>query len=324
MKRREFITLIGGAAAWPVAAHAQKAPARIGFLMSGAAETSAIFLDAFRQGLRDNGLVEGQDYMIDLRYAEGDYARFPAYAAELVQSRSTVIVVTTISAARAAQRATQTIPIIMTSLIDPVGQGLIASLSRPGGNTTGLANLADDVMPKLVEMLRALVPRATVIAVLFNPDNPANRKVVDSTALQTVSIGVALTRIEFKGKSRLEETFSALMRQPPDALVIMSDAAIYDLRVEISELLLRHRLPSIAYVPEFTDAGTLMSYGPPRAAMYRRAADYVKKILDGAKPADLPVEQPVHVELWINLKTAKVLGVSVPDLILARANRVIE
>jgi putative tryptophan/tyrosine transport system substrate-binding protein len=208
MRRREFISLLGGASlAWPLTAGAQGVPARIGFLMSGAVDSSAIFLDAFRQGLRDNGLIEKQDYVIDVRYADSDYARFPAFAAELVHGRSVVIVVTTISAARAAQRATSTIPIIMTSLIHPVGQGLIASLSRPGGNTTGLANLADDVMPKLVEMLRALLPDAKIIAILFNPANSANRKVVDSTTLQSVSIGVTLSPIEFKGKSHLTRPF---------------------------------------------------------------------------------------------------------------------
>ena len=326
IKRREFVTLlVGAAAAWPVVARAQqREPARIGFLGSGAAETSVIYVDAFRQGLRDNGLVEGRDYVIDLRFAEGDYARFPAFAAELVNRKSSVIIVTTISAARAAQRATSTIPIVMTSLIDPVGQGLIDSLARPGGNITGFANLADDVMPKLVEILRAVLPRANVIAILFNPANPANRKVVENTAQQAVSIGVTLSPVEFKGKGQLADTFSEVMRQPPDALVIMSDAAIYDLSVDISALLLQHRLPSIAYVPEFTDAGALMSYGPPRATMYRRTADYVKKILDGAKPNDLPVQQPTFVELSINLKTAKALGISVPDPILARADRVIE
>jgi putative ABC transport system substrate-binding protein len=324
LRRREFITLLGGAVAWPIVALAQKEPARIGFLGSGAAESSVIFVDAFRQGLRDHGLVEGRDYVIDLHFAEGDYARFSTFATELVHRKSAVIVVTTIRAAQEAKRATSTIPIVMTSLIDPVGQGLIASLARPGANITGLANLADDVMPKLVEILNTVLPTAKVIAILFNPANPANRKVVENTALQAESIGVKLSPVEFKGRDQLPNTFSLLMRQPPSALVVMSDAAIYDLRADISALLLQHRLPSIAYVPEFVDAGALLGYGPPRAPMYRRAADYVKKILDGAKPSDLPVEQPTHVELWVNLKTAKVLGISIPDRVLVRAEKVIE
>ncbi|MGA7532924.1 MAG: ABC transporter substrate-binding protein, partial [Pseudolabrys sp.] len=258
-------------------------------------------------------------------FADGDYGRFPMLAAEVVQRKPAAIVVTTISAARAAQRATATIPIVMTGLIDPVGVGLIASLARPGGNTTGLSNMAQDVMPKLVEMLRATFPTIKAIAILFNPTNPANREMMSKEIpAQASSIGVTLRPVEFRGAKELDATFAALGQQPPEALVVMSDAALYDLRERISALALRHRLPTIAYVPEFTDAGALMSYGPPRRAMYRRSADYVKKILAGAKPADLPVEQPTQIELSINLRTAKALGIAIPDGLLARADRVVD
>jgi len=325
MKRREFIKLLGGpVAAWPLAARAQQQAPRIGFLISGRADSFAIFVDAFKQGMRDNGMVEDRDYVLDLRFADGDYSRFPTLAAEVAQGRPAVIVVTTISAARAAQRASATIPIVMTGLIDPVGQGLIVSLARPGGNTTGLANLAQDVMPKLVEILRATFPTIRVIAILFNPANPANRELFKAMPAQASSIGVTVRSVEFRSAGELDATFAALAQQPPEALVVMSDAALYDLRAPISALALRHRLPTIAYVPEFTDAGALMSYGPPRRAMYRRAADYVKKILTGTKPADLPVEQPTQVELSINMQTAKALGITIPDAVLARADRVIE
>ena len=262
--------------------------------------------------------------MLDLRYADGDYSRFPTLAAEVVQRNPAAIVVTTISAARAAQRASSTIPIVMTGLIDPVGQGLIASLARPGGNTTGLANLAQDVMPKLVEILRGTFPAIWDIAVLFNPANPANRELSKAMPAQAGSIGVTVRLVEFTTADELDATFAALAQQPPEALVVMSDAALYDLRGPISTLALTHRLPTIAYVPEFTDAGALMSYGPPRRAMYHRTAEYVKKILTGAKPSDLPVQQPTQVELSINLRTAKALGITVPDTVLARADRVIE
>jgi ABC-type uncharacterized transport system substrate-binding protein len=262
--------------------------------------------------------------VLDLRYADGDYSRFPTFASEVAQRKPAAIVVTTISAARAAQRVSATIPIVMTGLIDPVGQGLIASLARPGGNTTGLANLAQDVMPKLVEILRATIPTIKVIAVLFNPANPANRELSKAMPAQASSIGVTVRPVEFSSAGELDATFAALSQQPPEALVVMSDAALYDLRAPISALALRHRLPTIAYVPEFTDVGALMSYGPPRRAMYRRAADYVKKILTGAKPADLPVEQPTQVELSINMQTAKALGITIPDALLARADRVVE
>lgn len=325
MRRREFITLVGGAvAAWPLAARAQREAALVGFLISGSAGSFAIFVDAFRQGMRDNGMVEGRDYVLDLRFAEGDYRRFQILAAEVAKRNPAAIVVTTISAARAAQRASSTIPIVMTGLIDPVGQGLIASLARPGGNTTGLANLAQDVMPKLVEILRTTFPTIKVVAMLFNPANPANRKLSEAMPTQASSLGMTVRLVEFKAAAELDATFAALMQQPPEALVIMSDAALYDLREPISALALKYRLPAIAYVPEFTDAGTLMSYGPPRQAMYRYAAVYVKKILTGAKPSDLPVEQPTQVEFSINLRTAKALGITIPDTVLARADRVIE
>jgi putative ABC transport system substrate-binding protein len=324
--RRHFISVLGGASvAWPLAVRAQRpAMSVVGFLISGSADSSAIFVDAFKQGMGENGMVEDRDYVLDLRYANDDYGRFPAIVAELAQRKPAVIVVTTISAARAAQRASTAIPIVMTGLIDPVGQGLIASLARPGGNITGLANLAQDVMPKLVEILRTIFPTIRAIAVLFNPSNPANRELAKAMTAQVSSIGVTIRPVEFQGAGELDASFAALAQQPPEALVVMSDAALYDLREPISALALRYRLPTITYVPEFTDAGALMSYGPPRQAIYRRAANYVKKILTGTKPADLPVEQPTQIELSINLRTAKALGITIPESVLTRADRVIE
>jgi putative ABC transport system substrate-binding protein len=324
MRRREFIAILCGAAAWPLVARAQQQPALIGVLISGKIDTFATYVDAFKEGMRDNGMVESRDYVLDLRFADGDYSRFSTFAADMAQRKPAAIVVTTISAARAAQRATASIPIVMTGLIDPVGQGLIASLARPGGNTTGLANLAQDVMPKLVEILRAIFPTIKAIALLFNPANSGNRDLAKAAPAQAGSIGVAVRLVEFGGAGDLDATFAALAQQTPEALVVMSDAALYDLREPISALALKHRLPMIAYVPEFTDVGALISYGPPRRAMYRRAADYVKRILAGTKPADLPVEQPTQVELSINLQTARALGITIPDTVLARADRVIE
>ena len=232
MRRRTFITLVGSAVAWTLTARAQQPPRpMIGFLVSGSSNSFAIFVDAFKQGMLDNGMVEDRDYLLDLRFADGDYGRFPTLAAEVVQRKPAAIVVTTISAARAAQRATATIPIVMTGLIDPVGIGLIASLARPGGNTTGLSNMAQDVMPKLVEMLRATFPTIKAIAILFNPTNPANRKMMSKEIpAQASSIGVTLRPVEFPGAKELDATFAALGQQPPEALVVMSDAALYDLR----------------------------------------------------------------------------------------------
>lgn len=326
MRRRDFIVLIGVIASLPCAAGAQ--PCRrpvVGFLVSGSADSFSIFVEAFKQGMLDNGMIEDRDYVLDLHFADGDYSRFAILASEAVQRKPAAIVVTTISAARAAQRATTTIPIVMTGLIDPVGIGLIASLARPGGNTTGLSNMAQDVMSKLVEILRTTFPTIRTIAILFNPANPANRELMSKEIpRQAHSIGVTIHPIEFKGVKELDATFVSLGQYPPEALIVMSDAALYDLRERISKLALKYRLPTIAYVPEFTDAGALMSYGPPRQAMYRRSAHYVKKILAGANPADLPVEQPTQIELSINLKTARTLGITIPDALLARADQVVD
>ena len=252
--RREFITLLGGAAAWPLTARAQQPAALIGFLVSGAPNSFAIFVDAFNQGMLDNGLIEGRDYQLDLRFAEGDYNRFDSIAAEVAARKPAAIVVTTIRAAQAAQRATSTIPIVMTGLIDPVAQGLIVSLARPGGNTTGLANLAQDIMPKLVEILRGPFPTIRDIALLFNPSNPANRAIAPTLVAQADSLGVTARLVDFK-PGQLDSTFAGVAQRPPEAMIVMSDASLYDLREPISALALKYRLPTIAYVPEFTDAG---------------------------------------------------------------------
>src|SRR5215471_15731706 len=325
MNRRNFITVLGGAAAaWPLAARAQKTAALIGFLISGATDSFAIFVEAFKQGMRDNGMVEGQDYVLDLRYADGDYSRFPALAAEVAQRKPAAIVVTTISAARAAQHASSTIPIVMTGLIDPVGQGLIASLARPGGNTTGLANLAQDVMPKLVEILRSTFPVLRDIAVLFNPANPANRELSKATPAQAGSIGVTVRLIEFT---------TAVNSVPPLRLLRASRPRPWSSCPTPPSMTCVSPFPrwhsSTDSPPSHTSRSLqmlapLMSYGPPRRAMYHRTAEYVKKILTGAKPADLPVQQPTQLELSINLRTAKALGLTIPDTVLARTDRVIE
>ena len=208
----------------------------VGFLVSGSADSFSIFVEAFKQGMLDNGMIEDRDYVLDLHFADGDYSRFAILASETVQRKPAAIVVTTISAARAAQRATTTIPIVMTGLIDPVGIGLIASLARPGGNTTGLSNMAQDVMSKLVEILRTTFPTIRTIAILFNPANPANRELMSKEIpRQAHSIGVTIHPIEFKGVKELDATFVSLGQYPPEALIVMSDAALYDLRERISK-----------------------------------------------------------------------------------------
>ena len=324
MKRREFITLIGGAAAWPVMARAQQRAPGIAILISGAADSSAILVDAFKKGMSDNGMVETRDYVLDVRFADGNYNRFPMLAAEVAQRKPAAIVVSTISAALAAQRASATIPIVMTGLIDPVGAGLITSLARPGGNTTGMSSMAQDMTSKGLELLQTAVPTARTIAALFNPANAGNRQIMEDVRTQANTLGVTILPVEFKEPATLDATFDAAASLHPDALLVVGDATLIDLRERIAALALRHRLPTVSSIPELTDAGGLIGYGPPRREMYRRAANYVKKVLDGAAPANLPVEQPTLIELSINLKTAKALGLTIPESLLLRANKLIE
>ena len=324
MRRREFITLLGGAAAWPLTARAQQKPASIGFMGAGAADTSAHLIEALKQGLRENGLVEGKDYVLELRWAEGRYERFPAFARELVDQGARVIIVNTIAAARAAQSATSVIPIVMATMNDPVGSGLVASLARPGGNTTGLATLNQDVTPKLVEFLHTLLPNAATIAVLFNPANPSNPLYVESARVQAVRLGIVVKDFAMNTPDKLNTVFGAIAAQRPDALLVMPDSATIDLGVRIAALALQHRIPVVSTDSGLTGAGGLISYGFSRRESYRRSAYFVKKVLDGVKPADLPVEQPTRILLSVNLKTAKALGLTVPQNLLVAADEIIE
>lgn len=324
MKRRAFIAVLGGVAVWPLHAQPQRKPARIALLVSGATQSSGIFVDALKQGLREQGLVEGRDYVLDVRWAEGAYERFPALVREVVKQNPSAILVHTISAVRAAQSASKTIPIVMITINDPVGNGLIASLARPGGNTTGIANMAEDVTPKVLEMLRVVMPKAKVIAALFNPANPGNRALLEDVRKRAGASGLAVEPLEFRTPAELDATFVALGQRKADALLVIPDATFLDLRERIAALALRHRLPAFSNMTELTDAGCLLGYGPSRLTLFRRSAYYVKKILDGAKPADLPVEQPTRIELSVNLKTAKALGIRIPESVLLRADRVIE
>ena len=326
MKRREFIVLIGvgAAAASPLRASAQQKAATIGFLGAGAADTSAPLVDALKQGLGENGLVEGKDYVLVPRWAEGEYERFAAFARELVEQNTRVIVVTTIAAAQAAQRATSVIPIVMASINDPVGSGIVASLARPGGNTTGMATLNQDVTPKLVQFLHTLLPKATVFAAFLNPANPSNLAMLDNLHTRTEPIGVSVRAIEVNTPAKLDEAFAAVVAQRSDALLVIPDAATLNLIQRIAAFGLQHRIPVISTNSELTSAGGLISYGSSRRETYRRSAYFVKKVLEGVKPADLPVEQPTRVVLSINLKTARILGLPIPEALLATADEVIE
>jgi putative tryptophan/tyrosine transport system substrate-binding protein len=229
-----------------------------------------------------------------------------------------------IEAGRVAQRVTPTTPLVMAGFIDPVGAGLITSLARPGGNTTGISSISQDTTAKGLELLQAAIPTVKTIAVLFNPANPGNRQIMHDVQNDAERLGVTIQSVEFKGPSVLDATIEAAALGGPDALLVVGDAALNDLRERIAALALRRRLPTVSSMPEFTDAGGLIAYGPSRRDIYRRMATYVKKILAGTPPANLPVEQPTLIELSINLQTAKALGLEVPQMLLARADRVIE
>ena len=327
MKRREVIRLAGVAAAGsPFVARAQKAPVRIGFLASGAAASanSADQIDSIKKGLRDNGLTEDRDYVLESRFAAGNYELFPRMARDLADAGARVILVNTIASVRAAQNLAPPVPVVMLAINAPVETGLIASLARPGGHTTGMATLNEDLTSKLVEFQRDVVPKATTIAVLFNPANPTNPSFV--ARLRAVAGEMRMTVLPFPLKSpdELESVFTALAARHPDTLQLVSDSGNLDLSDRVAALALAHRLPSFATNTGFTRFGGLLSYGVDSRTLFVRAAYYVKRILDGAKPGDLPVEQPTKIELVINLRTAKTLGLTLSPALIGRADEVIE
>ena len=245
MRRREFITLLGGAVAWPFVVCAQQKSASIGYLGAGAPDTSTHLIEALKQGLRENGLVEGKDYVLEPRWAEGRYERFPAFAREPTDHGARVIIVATIAAARAAQRATSAVPIVMASLNDPVANGLVTSLARPGGNTTGMATLNEDVTLKLLDLLHGFLPKATTISVLFNPNNPSNKVFLDSVRVQCLPLGIVVKDFAMSSPDELNTVFGAIVAQRPDALLVIPDAAILDLGVRLAALAGQHRIPLV-------------------------------------------------------------------------------
>ena len=309
-----------------LAAHAQGSapPARIGFIVTTKAPAIATRLAGFRQGMRDNGLIEGQHYVIDAVYADGQSERFPALAQELLQRAPAVIMVATIAAVRAAQQATRTVPIVMIGVNDPVGSGLVASLARPGGNTTGQSTQAEDTTAKFVEFVREALPRAKRIALLVNPGNPSHQKLGEQVRVAALVFGIETRPFEAAAPAALDAAFAAIAKQQPDALVVVSDAMLNAEAQRISAFALKSRIAAFGSIADFAEGGSLLSYGQSALDLFRRSATYVKKILAGAKPADLPVEQPTKFDMVLNLKTAKALGIKIPQSLLVRAERVIE
>jgi putative ABC transport system substrate-binding protein len=328
MQRREFITLLGGAAVtWPIAARAQQpAMPMIGFLSNASPDLYAIRLRAFRQGLKDAGYVEGQNVAIEYRWAEGQNNRLPVLAAELVHRQVDVIAAAGgTPSAVAAKAATATIPIVFAVAVDPVKIGLVASLNRPGGNLTGITNLNVEVGPKRLELLHELLPTATIIAALVNPTSPSLAEPFTRTLKTAAStLGLQLHVLQASTEQDFDGVFAALAQLRAGALVIGPDT-FFNARIEqLAALTLRHAVPAIYQYREFATAGGLMSYGTDETEYYHLVGVYAGRILKGEKPADLPVVQSTKVELILNLKTAKALGITVPLPLIGRADEVIE
>jgi putative ABC transport system substrate-binding protein len=299
---------------------------RIGYLSGGSpsSERTSTLVEAFREGLRELGYVEGRNITIDWRFSQGRAEQFPSLVAELIQSKVEAIVTTGGPATRAAKQATSTIPIIMAFSGDPVGTGLVASIARPGGNLTGLSFMSPELSAKRLELLREAFPKVTRVAALWNPDDPVYALELQRTEAAAKGLGISLQPIEVRGAGEFEAAFASMARHRADALIVFAHTLTILNQRSLVELANRDRLPTMYGLSEFVIGGGLIAYGPSLSALYRRAAFYVDRILKGAKPADLPVEQPTKFELLINLKTAKTLGFTIPPSLLLRADHVIE
>ncbi len=327
ISRRAFIGSVAGSLlAAPLAAEAQSAGKvyRVGVLFAAPVSAVGANVQAFRQGLRELGYVEGQNLTLELRGMTTAESRLDRLAADLVRSKTDVLVTWTTPATLAAKRATSTIPIVMVSVGDPVGAELVASLSRPGGNVTGITNVAVELTGKQLQLLTELRPGVARIAVLRNPTNPSTALAWRETQTAARSLGVELQLVDVRDPRELGAAFTAMGRERPPGLLVLADAMFLAERSRIAELAQKARLPTAFARSENVEAGGLISYGPKLTEQFRQAATYVDKILKGAKPADLPVEQPTKFELVINLKTAKALGLTIPPSLLLRADEVIQ
>src|SRR5262245_3610638 len=327
MRRRDFITVLGGVAAtWPLAALAQQ-PAgrvyRVGYLSIPSRER--VLHEAFEDGLRRLGYRVGENVIIEYRFANGAINRLPALAAELVRLGVDVIIALSNPSTVAAMTATTTLPIVLVGAFDPVGSGLVASLARPGGNVTGLAvDAGGEILGKRYELLKEIMPNLSRLGIMWNPDVAANRSRQAAMAETARTLGLSTIPVEVRGVDALEQAFVTMRKVHPQAFVVQGDSVLHEYRGQIAEMAVRNRLPSAAVAKELAAAGFLLSYGADILDLYRRAASFADKIFKGAKPADLPVEQPIKFELVVNLQTAKALGLTVPPTLLARADEVIE
>jgi putative ABC transport system substrate-binding protein len=333
-RRKLLVALGAGAVTASFASFAQPQTAkvsRMGILSPGAPfdagrspSALAVLFGALRESLRELGHVEGQNIAIESRWAEGNYDRLPGLAAELVGLKVDVIVTYGTPASLAAKRATGTIPIVMAGIIDPVASGVVRNLARPGGNVTGQSMMSPDLVEKQLEILKEVLPKVSRVALLANPVNPGNALQARHAQKAALALGVRLQLLEASGPSEIDSAFAAMTNEQAGAFIVAVDAALLDHRIRIADLAALHRLPAVYGLREHAEAGGLMAYGPNRLAMFHHAATFVDKILKGAKPDDLPIEQPTKFELVINLKAAKALGLTIPQALLLRADEVIQ
>ena len=325
MKRRAFITLLGGAASWPFAARAQQ-PAKlpiIGFLSAATPSALGQWVAVFVQRLREFGWADGRNIAIQYRWAEGRFERLAEFAAEFVRLKVDVIVADGTSSTLAAKQATASIPIVFPVAGDPLGNNLVASLARPGGNVTGLSIQATDLAAKRLELLREIIPSFSRLAVIANADSPNTKLETDEVQATARALGIEVATFGIRRSEDIAPVFEAFKARA-DAIYVPPDPLVFSNRAQINALALRARLPTMFSYREYVEAGGLLSYGPNLPDMFRRSADYVDKILRGAKPGDIPVEQPTKFDFVINLTTAKALGLDISPTMLARADEVIE
>ena len=322
MRRREFITLVGGAIAWPVVGRAQQRQShRVGILSQ---DLQPGLLETFRGELRKLGYVEGKDISLELRNAAGQNDLLPALAEELLRLKVNVIVAVNTPAVQAAKKATKTVPVVMMRVADPVKSGLVTSLARPGGNVTGLSFMPDALGPKGVELLHEILPKTTRMAALYQGNNPGAVIIIDEVQRKGEQIGLKFVRLPVKDEHDYAHAFELASQAKSEALFVMDDGAITKHRQQILELAAKHALPVVSIYRDFAASGGLIAYGPDLNVVYRRAADYVDKLLKGEPATSLPVEQPVNFDLAINMKTAKALGITIPQSVLIRADELIE
>jgi putative ABC transport system substrate-binding protein len=327
MRRRDFFCLLVGAAAAPLAspivARAQTVH-RIGFMGNSTAALEANLVGPFREGLRALGYVEGRDLHIEYRWADGEYDRFPKLVQELLAAKVEVIVTAGTPASLAVKRATTTVPLVMVAVGDPVGTGLVGSLARPGGNITGLSSIAPDLEGKRLELLRELLPKLAHVAVFWNPANAFHKGSMKQAHAAADKLGIKLQSLPVRKTEDLDGAFAAIVKARPEALLLLADRIFLHDRVPMMDFATKNRLPSVSAYRELAEAGGLMSFGPSYEDMHRRAASYVDKIIKGARPGELPVEQPTKFDLRVNLKAAKLMGINIPETFLLRADQVIE